>query len=306
MNRHFWKKLHTLEKNVVSFEYYVSLRFNHVYLHSLVENHCMTPENIVGTAPSLPLANLCVLIVEDMPDELRMLASFLSEAGARVLMAVEGLDALRLARLMRPDVILLDVQLPPPNGFAVCSSLRDLPETTDIPVLFISGLLDVSTKLQAFSAGARDFICKPFTAAELLARVALHAGLGSRLRGDQPDASMPRWLSTTLQRLHSALARPPELELLAQEAGTSVHRLHDAFRTHLHTTPAAYVREIRLKEAARQLRETATPVAEVGIALGFQNPASFATMFRERFGVAPRQYRQGQAPSVARLPGLDP
>lgn len=253
----------------------------------------MTSPPAVPQTPALPLASLCVLVVEDMPDELRMLARFLGDAGARVLMAVQGDEALRLAKLMRPDVVLLDVRLPPPDGFAVCRALLAQPESADLPVLFISGLLDMPAKLMGFAAGGRDFITKPFTEAELVARVALHAALGRRLRLGQPNAGMPRWLSGALQRLQTSLHCPPELEALAHEVGSTVHQLQEAFRFYLQTTPTAFVREARMKEAARQLREAATPVAEVGAALGYANPANFATAFRERFGVSPRQYRQG-------------
>ena len=242
---------------------------------------------------ALPLGDICVLIVEDMPDELRLLARILVDAGARVLMAVEGAEALRLATIMRPDVVVLDVQLPPPDGIAICRALGAHMASANIPVLLTSGLLDVQTRLDGFAAGARDFITKPFTAPELVARVALHANLGRQLRLSHDECTKPRWLTAVLQRLQAALADPPTVETLAQEAGTTTHRLHDAFRTHLNTTPAAFVREARLKEAARQLRDSATTVAEVGVALGYTSPANFATAFRERFGVSPRQYRQG-------------
>jgi DNA-binding response OmpR family regulator len=250
------------------------------------------------TAPlDQPLANLCILVVEDMPDELRLLARALGEAGARVLTAVDGSEALRLAQLMRPDAVVMDVRLPPPDGFIVCRALLALPESAELPVVFISGLLDVPAKLAAFAAGGRDYLTKPFSDAELIARVALHAQLGRRLRAGQLDASMPRWLSLCIQSLHTALAEPPSLELLAQEVGSTVHGIQEGFRIHLQTTPAAFVREARLTEAARQLHETATPVAEVGAALGYPNPANFATAFKERFGVSPRQHRQGSKTS---------
>lgn len=258
----------------------------------------LTVQTVAPTARPRPLEGLCVLVVEDMPDQLRLLARCLVEAGARVLMAVEGREALRLATIMRPDVVVLDVQLPPPDGFAVCRALGQQPETSDIPVLLTSGLTDVQAKLTGFAAGARDFMTKPFTDAELVARVALHAELGRRLRIKQPDAGTPRWLGTVLQRLQTTLDAPPSLEALAQEARTTPHRIQEAFRTHLQTTPAAFVREARLNEAARQLRDGATPVAEVGAALGYPSPANFATAFKERFGVSPRQHRQGlNAPS---------
>lgn len=241
-----------------------------------------------------PLATLCILIVEDMPDEIQLLARFLGDAGARVLMAVQGSEALRLAQLMRPDVVLLDIQLPPPNGFAVCRELQKHPETTNIPVLFVSGLQEEQVMLDSFVAGGRDFISKPFTEAGLVARVALHADLGRRLNAVQKDTGTPRWLTIVLQRLQASLAEPPELEELADEAGTTVHRLKEAFRTLLHTTPAAFVREARLKEAAWQMNETSKSVAEVGESLGYSSPANFATAFKDRFGISPLQYRLGR------------
>lgn len=240
------------------------------------------------------LTNVCVMVVDDMPDELRMLARFLGDVGARVVTAVDGTEALRLAPLIRPDLVVLDVNLPPPDGLAVCRALHGLVETPDLPVIFVSGLLDISTRLQGFAAGGRDFMTKPFTAEELVARVLMHSNLGRRLRARLPDPGLPRWLSSALQRLQTSLGAPPELEALALEVGTTVHRLHEGFRIHLQTTPAAFVREARLRQAAQQLRDTAVPVAEIGAALGYPNPANFATAFRERFGAAPNQYRQRQ------------
>ena len=250
-------------------------------------------------SPVLPLANLCVLVVEDMPGELRLLARLLGESGARVLMAVDGQEALRLAQLMRPDLLIMDVCLPPPDGLAVCRALQQQPGCADMPVIFISGLTDVATKLAAFEAGARDYLTKPFAEAELLARVALHARLGQRLRTQQPDTGLPRWLARCIQRLHTTLANPPGVEALAQEVGSTVSAVQEGFRTHLCTTPAAFLREARLTEAARLLNDTTTPVAEVGAAVGYPSPANFATAFKERFGMTPRQYRQTPTPPSA-------
>jgi DNA-binding response OmpR family regulator len=249
-----------------------------------------------------PLANLCVLVAEGIPDELRYLARILENVGARVMTAEKGGEALRLAQLIRPDVVLLDVQRLQPNGFTVCRALQQHPETSHIPVLFVSGMLDEQPMLEGFASGGRDFITKPFTAAELVARVALHADLGRRLNAAQREAGTPRWLTVVLQRLQASLAQPPDLELLAKEAGTTVHRLKEAFRLQLRTTPAAFVRETRLIEAAWQMNETSKSVAEVGAALGYSSPANFATAFRERFGTSPLQYRLGRttaAQSVA-------
>jgi transcriptional regulator GlxA family with amidase domain len=182
--------------------------------------------------------------------------------------------------------------------------LQDHPDTSNIPVLFVSGMVEEQARLDGFAAGGRDFIPKPFTAAELIARVLLHANLGRRLNASRTDVGAPRWLTVVAQRLQESLCEPPDLERLAKEAGTTVHRLKEAFRLQLHTTPAAFVRENRLKEAAWQMNETSKSVAEVGAALGYSSPANFATAFRERYGISPLQYRLGRhTPDTSRGPG---
>lgn len=239
------------------------------------------------------LADICVLVIEDSPDELGLIARFLGDAGARVLMAVDGYEGLRLARMMRPDVILLDVMLPPPNGFEVCRALKDLTECAITPILFLSGLVDVHAKLLGFSAGGCDYITKPFSKTELVARVSLHAMLGRQLKTHYVDTSIPSWFAKALQMFQSRLGESSVLEDVVKEADITVHRFHEAFRIYLHTTPVAYLREARLQDASRKLRETATSIAAISEGLGYGSPSNFATAFRERFGVSPRQFRQG-------------
>lgn len=240
---------------------------------------------------TLPLANLCVLIVEELPDELHMLTQYLGKAGARILTAASGNEALELAPLMHPDAVVMDVRLPAPDGFAVCQALLALPGCACTPIVFISGMTDLATKLAGFAAGGRDYLTKPFAADELVARVALHARLAQQLRLNAPNVGVPRWLTHCAQHLTANLNEPPSLAQLAQEAGCTVHRLQEAFKAKLHATPTAYVREARLKEAACQLRNTGKPIAAIGAHLGYPNPANFATAFKERFGTTPRAFR---------------
>lgn len=123
-----------------------------------------------------------ILVVDDAPDNLRLLLALLKRAGFEVLTAINGEMALIAAAETRPDLILLDILLPDMKGYDVCKKLKNDPLTVDIPVLFISGLGESIDKLDAFSAGGVDYICKPFQSDEVLARVQTHLSLRRALQ----------------------------------------------------------------------------------------------------------------------------
>lgn len=112
-----------------------------------------------------------ILIVDDQPDNLRTLAAMLTQRGYKVRKAVSGEVALETARLNPPSLILLDIRMPQMNGYEVCSALKQSPQTSDIPVIFLSALDDTVDKVKAFAVGGADYITKPFRAEEVLLRV---------------------------------------------------------------------------------------------------------------------------------------
>jgi CheY-like chemotaxis protein len=118
-----------------------------------------------------------VLVVEDEVASAQLLSYILSSGGHQVRVAYDGLEALELAQRIQLDLILLDVMMPGLNGFQVCERLKGDEATRDTPVLFLSALSEVDDKIRAFSAGASDYITKPFHAKEVLARVTTHLSL---------------------------------------------------------------------------------------------------------------------------------
>jgi putative two-component system response regulator len=119
-----------------------------------------------------------VLIVDDTPENLRVLGDMLEYDGYEVLIATNGPDALETAHAApSPDLILLDIMMPGMDGYEVCRRLKADPEMMKIPVIFISALGMAEQKMQAFSEGAVDYITKPFQAEEVLARVNTHVQL---------------------------------------------------------------------------------------------------------------------------------
>jgi two-component system sensor histidine kinase/response regulator len=122
-----------------------------------------------------------ILVVDDTPENLRVLMQLLQEQGYRVRPAPNGLHALATVLKEPPDLILLDIMMPEMDGFEVCRRLKADDLSHDIPVIFISALDETVDKIKAFSAGGVDYVTKPFQAEEVLARVETHLTL-RRLR----------------------------------------------------------------------------------------------------------------------------
>ncbi len=118
-----------------------------------------------------------ILIVDDTPANLRLLAGLLGNAGYQVRPARDGRMALSVAQANPPDLILLDIMMPEMDGYEVCRQLKADERTREIPVIFISALDDVHDKVKSFTLGAVDYVAKPFQAEEVLARVRSHITL---------------------------------------------------------------------------------------------------------------------------------
>lgn len=115
-----------------------------------------------------------ILIVDDTPENLRLLAEMLTARGYTIRPATSGTLALSGARARLPDLILLDIHMPGVNGFEVCRRLKAEDATKNVPIIFISALSDTRDKVHAFENGGVDYITKPFQEEEVLARIKTH------------------------------------------------------------------------------------------------------------------------------------
>ncbi len=109
-----------------------------------------------------------VLVVDDAPEIVRIVRDYLEHAGFSVLTAANGPDALRVARSQRPDLIVLDLGLPGRDGLDVT---RDLRRESGVPIVMLTARTDEADKLVGLELGADDYVTKPFSARELVARV---------------------------------------------------------------------------------------------------------------------------------------
>ncbi|EAW36445.1 hybrid sensor histidine kinase/response regulator [Lyngbya sp. PCC 8106] len=112
-----------------------------------------------------------ILIVDDTPENLRLLSSMLEEQSYKVRKATNGKQALKAIEAQSPDLILLDILMPEMNGYQIAKHLKSLDSTRDIPIIFLSALNDTMDKVFAFDVGGVDYITKPFQVQEVLVRV---------------------------------------------------------------------------------------------------------------------------------------
>ena len=124
-----------------------------------------------GTGEDAAAAAGRVLVVDDLPANVRLLAGILKVAGYEIATAGSGREALDTIGQAAPDVVLLDVMMPDMDGFEVCRRIRGNPDTAVLPVVMVTALQGTEDRVQALEAGADDFLTKPVEEVEVLARV---------------------------------------------------------------------------------------------------------------------------------------
>ena len=232
--------------------------------------------------------------------------------------ARDGPEAVSALRSLRPDMVLLDVQLPGCDGFEVIRAVG--PEQMP-PVVFVTAWDQYAVR--AFELQAIDFVLKPFDDARLqaalgrAAHLASSADLARRLRAliaapetppalgglaremlvrlaPEPELSpaRPPWLQRVLEVVHARSGETLSLGELAQVAGVHPVYLARAFRAHLGTTLGAYLRKLRVDRAAEQLTATELSIAEIALDAGFADQSHLTRVFRAAVGATPAQYRE--------------
>lgn len=126
----------------------------------------------VPTPP--PVERAVVLLIDDAPDTVRMIAEALDDAGYTVLVATDGATALQRVERVIPDAVLLDACMPGMDGFETCRRLKQAPGMRTVPVIFMTGLAETERLVEGLSAGGVDYLVKPVVPDELVARLQAH------------------------------------------------------------------------------------------------------------------------------------
>lgn len=122
-------------------------------------------------------AKATIMVIDDTPENLNLMATILTNEGYRPVVFPDGEMAIKAAKSIKPDLILVDIMMPGLNGFEVCNILKADKELNHIPILFLSALSNAQNKVKAFSCGALDYITKPFHDKEVIARISTHLEL---------------------------------------------------------------------------------------------------------------------------------
>jgi two-component system phosphate regulon response regulator PhoB len=156
-----------------------------------------------------------ILIIEDEEDLQQVLKFNLERQGHEVSITASGSDALRVATRRVPDLILLDVMLPDIYGTDVCRSLRQTPETAEVPIIMVTAKGAEQDRVEGLSLGADDYVTKPFSIRELSLRI------DAILRRAQPASKREQCIEFGVLRIdplaHRACDSDPEVELTAHE-----------------------------------------------------------------------------------------
>ena len=117
------------------------------------------------------MSKVNILVIDDESDLVELLKYNLAKEGYNVEFAFNGFDGIKIAEVVKPDIIILDLMLPDINGYEVCKRIKQDSRLSGVPVIFLSAKQEEVDKILGFEAGAEDYIVKPFSVNELLARV---------------------------------------------------------------------------------------------------------------------------------------
>ncbi|WP_222983369.1 tetratricopeptide repeat protein [Flagellimonas meishanensis] len=244
-----------------------------------------------------------ILVIEDNEDMRQYIGKQLLEH-YRVMEARNGEQGLKLAISGMPELIITDLMMPKIDGMELCKQLKSNIETSHIPVIMLTAMAGEKNKIEGLETGADDYLTKPFSAKELLARVRNLMAQRQRLRhyySDNQASLEPAKLATTtldrrflnqlLELMEKEYADPnfgaPQMQMALAMSKTQLHR---KIRALTNESPGELLRNFRLKKAANLLSQKADTVTQIAYQVGFNNLSYFAKCFKALYGVSPSSY----------------
>jgi len=206
--------------------------------------------------PQIELPPQRLLIVDDLPANLKVLRGVLDSLGHQMMFATSGQQALDRVANTPPDLILLDLMMPDMDGLEVCHALQQSPQTAHIPVIFLTASHEDDHLKQAFAVGAVDYITKPFRSDELLARIQTHLALSYLKNQAHQKADQEGLIRQVITDLHHSL----DLNSIVPNACNHIQTLLHADRVLLcncSDSDSCWI--VHCLEAHRFLPDTAPP-----------------------------------------------
>ena len=259
--------------------------------------------NVVGT-----IDRPVILLVDDH-EEIR---SFIKESlghSYHFLEAADGEVALEMANTALPDMIISDIKMPRMDGLDFCRAIKESEATSHIPVLLLTAVKDQLKKEHGLYIGADDYIYKPFSVTELRLRVHNRLASKERLRIhyasllvkdsdngvllEGEEKSISQQDKDFIEKLVGAIhtyqgSKQVNVEFLANVACLSSSQLTRKLKALIDKTPAEFIRIIKMN-SAKDMLESGARVADVAWAIGYEDPANFAKVYKKHFGYSPSQ-----------------
>lgn len=249
-----------------------------------------------------------IVIVEDDDEISHYLMNELSSS-YRTLSFPDGEDALPVILRDRPQLVISDVMMPRMDGETLCSKVKNNVNTNDIPFILLTAKTRDEDKLQGLEVGADLYVTKPFNMDILRRNIAnlLHSRklLKNKMKGNEDGNDKidevelqsidERLLNRIMTVINNNLSNSDlNIDMICSEVGISRVHLHRKMKELTNQTPHDFIRNLRLKQAARLLSKKGQSISEVMYRCGFNSATSFSTMFKKMYGVSPREYIKQQ------------
>ena len=264
-----------------------------------------------------------ILIVEDNKD-LREFLTTVLEKEYRIIQACNGVEGLHNAYDNLPDIIISDVMMPEMDGIKLTHHLKDDVRTSHTPVILLTAKTAMEDRLEALSAGADDYITKPFSAEYLEARIKNLLGqrqklqelLISKLAHTESEGgkievapSIPNVVSQDdifIQNLINSLEENMEnseltVDDLVSFAGLSRSVFFKKLKSLTGLAPIEFIREMRIKRAAQLLETQQYNVSQVAYMVGMNDPRYFSRCFKQKYEMTPTEYKEKHAPKEQKV-----
>lgn len=275
----------------------------------LAENNDQ-PAEILNNSDTTPAsakgAKAEIVIVEDEEDIQEYLKAQLS-SDFKIRTYPNGKVALNEILKNKPDLVISDIMMPEMDGTTLCAKLKSNINTNDVPIILLTAKSREEDQLEGLQTGADAYILKPFNM-DILHRniinlLTVRRTLRNKFTGNEsqnhqveqiemqtPDNSlMQRVMEVINENINDS---DLSVDMIAQKVGISRVHLHRKMKELTNQTPHSFIRNIRLQQAAKLLKDGKQSITEVMYACGFSNSASFSTMFKNLYGCSPREYMQ--------------
>ena len=227
--------------------------------------------------------------------------------------APNGKEALKALLTSDYDLVISDIMMPEMDGIALLKSIKGNVNISDIPVILLTSRSEVSDRLEGLKRGADAFIAKPFNMEELHILIDNLIDNVRRLRGKFSGAQTQEekvervevrgnndvLMDRIMKCINENLQDPDfNVEKLTEKVGISRAQLHRKMKEITGISTGDFIRNLRLEQAARLIRENKINVTQVAYAVGFNNQTHFSTVFKKHFGMTPTEYIEGGAKDI--------